>query len=233
VALMARIQWLQGFPDQAAASARDAVETARKSRHVLSLGYALCMAGCPVALWTGDLREAKRCTDMLREFMAHNALYSSWGECYEQAVRLRHGTEADVLTAAYIEARVDVSTLSDFGDLSRDTMRAGLLIDTCRDETRWSDPEILRIDAELILETKSADADQKAEAKLLRSLELARHQSVLGFELRSAVSLAAMSNRTGRTTQARTLLNAAYDRFSEGFATNDLVRAKRLIDELR
>ena len=56
-ALSARIAWLQGFPDRAAAAAREAVEIALRTRHVLSLGYALCMAGCPVALWNGDLRK--------------------------------------------------------------------------------------------------------------------------------------------------------------------------------
>src|SRR6202012_3027578 len=108
--LLARINWLQGFPDQAAAKAREAIEAALATRHVLSLGYALCMAGCPVALWNGDLSQAKRCTGLLREHAARNGLYSSWGECYEHVLRLREGATEQALTAAFIEPRVDVST---------------------------------------------------------------------------------------------------------------------------
>jgi tetratricopeptide (TPR) repeat protein len=230
--LLSRIQWLQGFPDQAAAGAREAVEAALKARHVLSLGYALCMAGCPVALWTGDLSEANRCTDLLREHAAKNGLYSTWGECFEHVLRLRQGTEKDHLMAAHIEARVDVSTISKFAALSAESPGAGLLTDVQPTDALWSHSEVLRIEAELILNTGAANVEKTAEAKLLQSLDLAHSQSVLSFELRSAASLARLWQRTGRTAKARSLLNNTYSRFTEGFATSDLLSARRLIDEL-
>jgi predicted ATPase len=230
--LLSRIQWLQGFPDQAAAGAREAVEAALKARHVLSLGYALCMAGCPVALWTGDLSEANRCTDLLREHAAKNGLYSTWGECFEHVLRLRQGTEKDHLMAAHIEARVDVSTISKFAALSAESPGAGLLTDVQPTDALWSHSEVLRIEAELILNTGAANVEKTAEAKLLQSLDLAQAQSVLSFELRSAASLARLWQRTGRTAKARSLLNNTYSRFTEGFATSDLLSARRLIDEL-
>jgi hypothetical protein len=230
--LLSRIQWLQGFPDQAAAGAREAVEAALKARHVLSLGYALCMAGCPVALWTGDLSEANRCTDLLREHAAKNGLYSTWGECFEHVLRLRQGTEKDHLMAAHIEARVDVSTISKFAALSAESPGAGLLTDVQPTDALWSHSEVLRIEAELILNTGAANVEKTAEAKLLQSLDLAHSQSVLSFELRSAASLARLWQRTGRTAKARSLLNKTYSRFTEGFATSDLLSARQLIDEL-
>ena len=227
--LLARIRWLRGFPDQAAASAREAIEAALKTRHGLSLGYALCMAGCPVALWTGDLVEARRCTGLLREHAASNGLYSSWGECYEHVVRSRESTGEHVLLAAYIEPRVDVSTIGQLAELSFDSIRAGLPVDN---DALWSYPEVLRVDAELILHAGSADAAKKAEAKLLQSLELAQSKELLSFELRTATSLARLWGRTKRAAKARAQLQATCEKFTEGFATGDVKQARKLLEEL-
>ena len=51
--LLARILWLQGFPDQAVSTARLAVEEAEASGHALSLCHALAQAACPVATLNG------------------------------------------------------------------------------------------------------------------------------------------------------------------------------------
>jgi tetratricopeptide (TPR) repeat protein len=230
--LLARINWLQGFPDQAAARAREAVEAALTTRHVLSLGYALCMAGCPVALWNGDLSEVMRCTDLLREYAARNGLYSSWGECYEHVVALRAGTEKQTLTAAFIEPRIDVSTIAqltevDFGDISVDVSAEKEL-----PEALWSYPEVLRVDAGFLLHTGAADAEKRAEKKLLQSLELSQAQTLLSFELRTAISLARLWSRTKRGAKARDLLQATHDKFTEGFATDDLKQARNLLEQV-
>jgi predicted ATPase len=88
----------------------------------------------------------------------------------------------------------------------------------------------LRIEAEAILKA-AAGATQTAEAKLLQSVDIAREQSVLSFELRSVASLARLWRHTGRLSKARNLLQETYGRFTEGFATNDLLGARQLIDE--
>jgi hypothetical protein len=231
--LLARINWLQGFPDRAAAGAREAIEAALATRHVLSLGYALCMAGCPVALWNGDLSQAMRCTGLLREYAARNGLYSSWGECYEYVLRLREGAEKQTLTAAFIEPRIDVSTIAhltklDFGDIRID---ASIEKDEAP-EALWSYPEILRVDAEFLLHAGSADAEKRAEKKLLQSLELGQAQALLSFELRTAISLVRLWSRTKRGAKGRNLLRATYDKFTEGFATSDLKQARDLLEAM-
>jgi predicted ATPase len=50
--------------------------------------------------------------------------------------------------------------------------------------------------------------------------------------LRSATSLARLWQDNGRTAQARDMLNRVYQRFSEGFATYDLIEARSLLDAL-
>jgi predicted ATPase len=230
--LTARIQWLQGFPEQAAASAREAVESALRIKHVLSLGYAICMGGCPVALWSGDFSEARRCTELLREHAAKNGLYSTWGKGFEHVLGLRQGSDSDVLTANYIEARLDVSTISALAELSAEKLGSGDFADPLPDDARWSYPEVMRIDAELLLVKPSAASDQEAEEKLLQSLERSKSQSLHSFELRAAVALARLWNRTKRAAKARSLLKSTYGKFTEGFATSDLLNAARLLAEL-
>ena len=62
---LARILWLQGFPDQAMRTAHRSVEEARASGQVISLCNTLGQAACPVALFTGDLATAERFVAML------------------------------------------------------------------------------------------------------------------------------------------------------------------------
>jgi hypothetical protein len=52
---LARILWLQGFPDEAMRTPRSAVEEARETNHALSLTYALAHGACPIMLWVEDL----------------------------------------------------------------------------------------------------------------------------------------------------------------------------------
>jgi predicted ATPase len=72
-----------------------------------------------------------------------------------------------------------------------------------------------------------------AEEHLHRSLDLARRQEALAWELRAAISLARLRREQGRRREARDLLASASGRFTEGFATADLRAARRLRDDLR
>jgi hypothetical protein len=91
----------------------------------------------------------------------------------------------------------------------------------------WCTAEILRVRAEHI------DDPQAAEALLLDALGLAHQQGALAWELRSATALARLWQRQDRRQAARELLNAVYARFTEGFATQDLIGVRRLLDELQ
>jgi predicted ATPase len=90
-------------------------------------------------------------------------------------------------------------------------------------------PELLRIKGD-IQAGGSPDQDMEAERTLLQSLDWARRQEALSWELRSATSLAQLYLSRGRLEQAEALLAPIYERFTEGFATPDLVRARRLLE---
>jgi predicted ATPase len=66
----------------------------------------------------------------------------------------------------------------------------------------------------------------------MHSLAVAREQSALAWELRSATALARLLSENGRRDQARDTLAPVYDRFTEGFETEDLRVAQRLIHDL-
>ena len=100
-------------------------------------------------------------------------------------------------------------------------------------EERWCIAELLRIKGELSLRESAPQAATAAEEHFLRSLDWARRQGALSWELRTSTSLARLQQDQGRIAEARSLLQPVYDRFSEGFETADLKTAKALLDSLQ
>jgi predicted ATPase len=100
-------------------------------------------------------------------------------------------------------------------------------------EERWCVAELLRIKGELILRRGTPQAAAAAEEHFLRSLDWARRQGALSWDLRTSTSLARLQQDQGRIAEARSLLQPVYDRFSEGFETADLKTAKAFLDSLQ
>jgi len=65
---LARILWLQGFPDQAMRTAQSRVEEACAADHALSLCNTLAQAACPITLFVGNLAAAERFVAMRLTF---------------------------------------------------------------------------------------------------------------------------------------------------------------------
>jgi tetratricopeptide (TPR) repeat protein len=71
-----------------------------------------------------------------------------------------------------------------------------------------------------------------AEADFSEAIALAQKTSAKTMELRATMSLARLLRHTNRRDEARTMLAAIYNWFTEGFDTCDLRDAKALLDEL-
>jgi predicted ATPase len=99
-------------------------------------------------------------------------------------------------------------------------------------EERWCLAELLRIKGQLAISEGRADAAIAAEGYFRQALDWARRQQALSWELRTATSLARLWRYQHRVADARALLKPVYDRFTEGFATADLQRARTLLDQL-
>ena len=90
-------------------------------------------------------------------------------------------------------------------------------------------PEVLRIKGEVL-----ADLARFAESEdtLLQSLDLARRQAAVGWELRTAISLARHGSKDGRAAEATALLSPVFAKFTEGFESADLKEARRILEKL-
>jgi hypothetical protein len=249
---LARILWLQGFPDQAMRTAQSSVDEARATDHALSLCKTLTQAACPIALFVGDLAAAERYVAMLVEHSARHALTvrHAEGHCSRGALFIQRGDV--VIGSRYLRYAVDELRKLGFvqrcpaflGALAEGLGRAeqgaeGLaVIDEAlalceRGEERWCVAELLRIKGELVLSEGGPDAAETAEDHFGQAVDWARRQGALSWELRAATSLARLWRDQNRTRAAREILAAVYDRFTEGFETADLKAARLLLDGLR
>jgi hypothetical protein len=92
----------------------------------------------------------------------------------------------------------------------------------------WCQAELLRVRGE---RARSHDGNA-AEALFLRSLERARQDGALSWELRTSTSLGRFWKEQGRKLEALELLQSLLDKVTEGYATPDVVEAVALRDAL-
>jgi predicted ATPase/DNA-binding winged helix-turn-helix (wHTH) protein len=249
--ILAHVQWLQGFPEQAVRTSQSSVDGARASRHALSLCNALAQAACPIALFIGDLATAERWVAMLIEHSERHALavWQILGRCLKGVLLIRCGEGAaglPLLRAALEELRrtgyvlrytgflgVLAEGLGGAGQVAEGLVAIEEALERSeRNDARWCMAELLRIKAELLLLEGAPNAAVTAEDHFRRALDWARRQGALSWELRTATSLARLLSDRGRSTDATVLLQPVYERFTEGFATADLKAARALLDDL-
>jgi predicted ATPase len=92
--------------------------------------------------------------------------------------------------------------------------------------------ELLRMKAEMLLGMDPSGSESYAEELLQQSLDWARRQRALSWELRAASSLARLRLRQGDAREGRACLEPVYARFTEGFDTADLAAARQLLNGL-
>ena len=249
-AYLARILWLQGLPDQAMRTAERSVADARATNHAISLGLALAVAACPIALWAGDLAAAEHYVEMLLDHSTRHALRALarlWpllsGNARHPARRSRRPDYGCCAPPSPNQPRPGPSARLFAFLISAASGRAGQIADGLpaieeaivrseHTEERWLIAELLRIKGELLLLQDAPGAAAAAEDHFRQALDWARRQGALSWELRAATSLARLLRDQGRREEARELLAPVYDRFTEGFATADLKAAKALLDAL-
>src|SRR5690606_17403226 len=88
-------------------------------------------------------------------------------------------------------------------------------------------PEVLRIKGNVIAWQMPRDWE-RAAACYRSSIDQARRDGTLSWEIRSANSLVKLTRRHGGDDDAEAALAACYGRFTEGFGTGDLTRARAL-----
>ena len=91
--------------------------------------------------------------------------------------------------------------------------------------------EILRIKGDVLM-LVSTENHTEAESLFIKSLDIAKKQETLMFELHAAMSLNRLWKQTGKMEKGQQLLRETYDKFTEGFTNVDLIEAKKMLIEL-
>jgi predicted ATPase/DNA-binding winged helix-turn-helix (wHTH) protein len=233
-ATLARNCWLQGFADQARDAARRSLERAVSINNATGVCYSLVIAACPVAIWRGDLAEAHRFTSMLLEYSRQYSL-DSWHSrvpFFERVLLSRSARSNEPFEAATLDTTaLDTIQIDAIATLREGSVPAQALARVESGRVGWNAAEILRVSGEQVRRDRGPEAARTAEAAYLRSLDIARRQAALSWELRTATSLARLWRDQHRTPEARELLAGVHGRFTEGFQTADYARAGALLLE--
>jgi predicted ATPase/DNA-binding winged helix-turn-helix (wHTH) protein len=245
----ARTLWLRGFPDRAVQLAHQGIEVAGGQENPVTLCICLLYAK-PVFLWRGDQQIAEDLIEQLISCATKYSLapYHAGGLGLRGELMLARGkTELAVDTL-----RTALSTLQNERQyilssafsraLAEGLARTGysaeattiidtLVADASRESGTFELPDFLRARAAALLETSSANWPA-AEISLRASIDCARQQSALGWELRSALALSRLWGGHEREDEGRILLADVYGRFTEGRGTADLSEAERRLRAL-
>jgi len=245
---LARILWLQGFPDQATTTVERCLEDVKSLGHVPSLCHTAMYAACQVSLHTGNLPATEHFAQILLRQSASEGMriWNTAGRVFTAILLVERGE----IDAGLPSIKAIIDELRDAKEAVLLTLLLGKLAEgfgkgadftaglvpvdealvRCESSDLWYKPDLLRIKGELVLQQGDpASAERIFES----SLDLAARHGALWWELRTATSLAVMRRDQGRQREALELLKPVYARFTEGFATAHLRLAKALIDNLQ
>jgi non-specific serine/threonine protein kinase len=240
--------WSLGFADKAMQASQDAIQTARSVDHPVSLCIALNLSSI-ILVKIGDPETAEYCIGELIDHASKHSLipYHAQGLCSKGSLMATRGdlVAAERWLRSGLEQTREVGItfyaffLGELADVLACVGRVneGLVeIDAAlryanESESSWCIPELLRIKGNMLAKHDQPDFAAVDDC-FTQSLDLARRQGALSWELRAATSLAQLMSEQGRAADATALLQPIYDRFTEGFATADLKAAKGLLDDL-
>lgn len=238
---LARGLWLTGRPDRAIEAARYTVREAEALEQPLTLGIALIWT-IYVFLWVGDDACAESMIERLIDHAARHFLgpYHAVGIGQKGLLLLQRGDVDDAIEhlrrsqAMLYAARHRIMTtvfatalaegLASQGSLDEALGTIDEAIAQIGDHGESFDmPEMLRVRGDILAQLGH---DAEAETCLGKSLALSRRQCALAWELRGALSLGRIWQRTGRTHEASRMLAPLVAQYQDGLATRDLLRAE-------
>jgi predicted ATPase/DNA-binding winged helix-turn-helix (wHTH) protein len=245
---LANTLWMQGFSEQAESLGLRVLEAARPLQFAMPLSVAMTWACFNRYLSDTDIDAVEH--DIV-ELIEHARTHSikpqvGIGHCFLGLCQTRRNQFDAAMSLAteglrlLAEMRYEVFVPLILAHLSESAIAADRHADAVslmaqlasRDPNKehWCTAEVLRVKGLLAL---SGGDDPNAAATLfLQSAALARKQGALAWELRAAMNLARLRANQGRQREAIELLEAVYNRFTEGFETVDLLAARSLLREL-
>jgi predicted ATPase/DNA-binding winged helix-turn-helix (wHTH) protein len=245
----ARSLWLRGFPDQARRVVRTVVDEAAREDHPVPICISLLYAST-VFLWTGELSRAAELIKQLIEYAGRHSLrpYGATGialsgelaiarddskagvELLRTALATMHAEQYNVLLTVFIGVLAEGLRKTGQFEEALLTINDGIAR-AANSGTAFYWSELLRIKAQILVSMPGPDR-MSALSCLTEAIAVAREQSALALELRSATTLARLLSESGQRGQARQALTLVYDRFTEGYETADLRIARQILEDL-
>jgi tetratricopeptide (TPR) repeat protein len=242
-AFLAQVLWIQGFPDQALALAKDGVTEAEAEYGAFTVTASLFFL-CWIHGWRGDYETLNELVERMRrlaseheisEWVTTGGLFPDWsvlasGDTRKAAALARQRLEA-------VREQSGIMTPFKLGLLAEALAAGGdgaalEVIDEALALTeqgeRWSESELVRIKGKVLLAQNGASTEECFH----QALHIAREQGARSWELRAATTLARLWCDEGRRKEAHELLAPIYAWFTEGFDTADLKQAKVLLERL-
>jgi len=236
-----------GYPDEAYATAAAGVDHAEDLEHANTLGYALTIGRLTVAWCMNEFSLAGQLADTVISladeygmalWRAYALIFKGWSMVMAESNDdgfgfIERGLDGLDATSTGLHRRqclaMSAQALERFGEVERamQVVEEALML---AQEERWAESELYRIRGSLQVSTGHTEA---ATNSFEHALDLARQRGAKSWELRTALSLAAVLRDAGQEFKANELLAPLYEEFVEGFDTDDLLRAKALLDEMR
>jgi tetratricopeptide (TPR) repeat protein len=240
--------WLRGHANRALNTAKQAIDEAAAQGRPISVCMSLYTA--QVFFRAGSVERARELADRLIEYAGRYALapYQTVGAALKAELAIARGElETGIralqkaMNTLHLERHNVLFTVFS-GALADGLRKAGrfdegvIIIDEAIDQAtssgaRFELAELLRLKAELLRSRTQARRDD-AIALLNESLHVAREQSALAYELRSAITLTRLLLEDGHRDKGREVLRPIYDQFTEGLDTPDLQAARALLKDL-
>jgi class 3 adenylate cyclase/predicted ATPase len=242
--------WHLGYVEQASEVAADAVRRAEAIPHPFTLVYTLCHARGMMDVLRRRSEDTQSYAGVVMSLCAEHEfpfwaaggqILSGWAatrqgdveagvEAINRGLEAWRGTGARLWLPMFLALEAEAHAKAGRGDVALQAIEHALAVS---DETgeRWAVAEVLRTKAGLLLAHDPTKADE-VENLLIKSLEIARRQQALCWELRASCDLARLWQRRGRGKDALELLRSIHGQFTEGLETPDLKAAEALMASL-
>jgi class 3 adenylate cyclase/tetratricopeptide (TPR) repeat protein len=239
--------WTLGYPEQARRRVREALNLARKLNRPHSTAFALQFA---IALedLCGDYDQIRSQSEALIELSQQHG-YPGWLASGKMSLGAVIVEEEDFDRGIAL-MREGMAGTREFGTLpvyhyglvlmAGAFLRAGNVEEGLRaldqaaegleEDERFNEAEILRLRGEFMMAKRN---EKEANECFQSAMAVAQAQQAKSWELRAAFSLARMLAGQDHAAQARATLAPAYEWFTEGLDTGDLMSAKTLLDQLK
>jgi len=225
--------WFLGYPDQARQRLREGLALAHKLAHPSTTAI-IAMIACSVYPLLRDPQAAMQEAELAislsvehhfeyiqaRAVMAQGWALTEHGKLDKAITRLRQGLTSLQACGGEITMTYYMTTLADAlrrAGRAEDALgwlaEAQAIIEKTKEN--WWEPELLRLNAEIILEHSGSVPDGEAEACLQRALRMARERDAKSLELRVAMSLGRLLFGKGQKSEAHRTVSEVYNWFTE------------------